>query len=536
MDRQHAQPAQRTPKQSPKTSERSAAGPLAHEVAHIVGRPTFTQARKLFLDAVHKPDWATAAERLNGFRDEDITSLLESVSSGEFGVETLTNLWEGAEAAGQQGRGNTARVERFLAPLLDDKVRIREVYAEYDQAKAATPRNFAKMATYLNGMGDPDITARLGAADMDDHALRGLEDAVNTGMFGWAGRLHTAIVGQRATLAARSVHLPPAEPDGSPSKAVPVNPSPATVAKLSANQQAALTGRDERARSFGAANYDSYVRKMLIGGVRVFGQTIDVKNPVHPVLLRRLRIAEAIAAQLLGSRNFGVTGLAGFKDAISQHSWGFAVDIEAAADLYLLNESGEAELDAQLTQVYDRIATTLLGRPTVITPSTKNSPTRLAGATYDQLADENDAMIAYFSVLGPDSTPLSRPDKLIPLPELRAKRLQFGPEALAKLDPAQVRADYALMVTPKRTFRNAKGDIEQNTDGPGVGARPGSRRDPKRGFMGLNEHVVAALHQAGLVWGATDFGAASGDVMHFDGRSTEFLAEVAAFGAEHPTD
>ena len=46
---------------------------------------------------------------------------------------------------------------------------------------------------------------------------------------------------------------------------------------------------------------------------------------------------------------------------------------------------------------------------------------------------------------------------------------------------------------------------------------PASTRNPTRGFLSLRREVVVTLCDVGhMRWGACDFGAASGDVMHFD--------------------
>ena len=48
--------------------------------------------------------------------------------------------------------------------------------------------------------------------------------------------------------------------------------------------------------------------------------------------------------------------------------------------------------------------------------------------------------------------------------------------------------------------------------------RSTNKGDPATGFLNLDRDFVLALTDAGLAWGAIDFGAESGEVMHFDCR------------------
>src|SRR5262249_23954351 len=142
---------------------------------------------------------------------------------------------------------------------------------------------------------------------------------------------------------------------------------------------------------------------------------------------------------------------------------------------------------------------------------TKKDPDGKSGldkASYTQLAEKNDAMVAYFSIL-PAAQPATtgkRPAAPLPAPR-KLSSIQFDPAAVAALDPAQVQGDYDIL-RGRGERKGVAGDF------PVEGAGAGGWRDPKRGFMSLRKEIVDALRGVGLRWGANDFGGASGDVMH----------------------
>jgi hypothetical protein len=61
----------------------------------------------------------------------------------------------------------------------------------------------------------------------------------------------------------------------------------------------------------------------------------------------------------------------------------------------------------------------------------------------------------------------------------------------------------------------AKGKIDRPFNAKDT-SYPG--RSPLNGFLTLRKELVLALTDAGLRWGALDFGRTSGDIMHFDSR------------------
>ena len=266
---------------------------------------------------------------------------------------------------------------------------------------------------------------------------------------------------------------------------------------------------------------------MLVGGGWVMGQAIPAGNPVHPLFLDRLEAATAKARAALGNQPFDVGPLPGQDNRPDNHAYGIAIDIVALANPYVMNEKDEPDVDAKTAPVYERIATTMLGRSTVITPHKgKDEPTALQTATYEQIAEENDAMVAYFSVLKkPDDPDAPPPPKNAPKlavaaqvdvrPHVRPRgpgraRRQSGPGRLRRVDRARRAAS-----SPSRAA-----DLE-------------SFLHPARGFLTIRKEVVDAFRGEKLRWGATDFGGASGDVMHFDDGNRH--GDYERYGREHPT-
>jgi len=97
---------------------------------------------------------------------------------------------------------------------------------------------------------------------------------------------------------------------------------------------------------------------------------------------------------------------------------------------------------------------------------------------------------------------------------------QAGPPILA-LTPAVAgiaekngQLSYPHLV-PLESDNPAKREIDRPFDAKDT-SYPG--RSPMNGFLTLRKELVLALIDAGLRWGALDFGSTSGDIMHFDSR------------------
>ena len=287
--------------------------------------------------------------------------------------------------------------------------------------------------------------------------------------------------------------------------------------------------RDEKARTFGAADYEDYVANMLVQGGSVVGLKASAKHPLHPLFLDRLETGSAKAQALMGTTDFGIRSISGQENRPGNHAWGIASDFDSDANPYTINESGEEDHDKLLEPVYERIAQTMLGRPTVMTRSVedKKDPkaTGLQGASYTSIAEEADAMAAYFSVLDvADSDDAKKRAKLPARRKLTSR--EFGPETLAKVDKTQAQADYDLLLSKK----GAEG---VGGDAVFTGGGAGKFRDPRRGFLSIRQEIVEGMKAAGLRWGGSDFGGECGDMMHFDDGSRH--ADYVAYGTKNPT-
>jgi hypothetical protein len=229
---------------------------------------------------------------------------------------------------------------------------------------------------------------------------------------------------------------------------------------------------------------------------------------------------------------YGVASISGYRTGSRGHSRGVAVDINYYANPYIMHEAGEQQLDAQLGPVYQRIARFMLGRDSVIPEQiTKGSPSpERTLRLHQQLMEESRGMAAYFNLM---------PNREAIVAQLKAARPPLAGDPKhppipgdAHPDPdsvqRQMMADYVTLSgrpgppvpgleypAPSPAFRSDR----SGKLGDALCDRPFEGdpryRAPELGFMNLRKDLVQALTDAGLRWGAVDFGAQSGDVMHF---------------------
>jgi len=347
-----------------------------------------------------------------------------------------------------------------------------------------------------------------GSAQSQDQRSRDAGAAARLVAYGAAGANQMA--GERARLASRGHSEVPRDRPG------------ATAAALRRLHEW-VASRDGVAQRLGGADYGDYVSRILVGGGPVLGRMIPPEFPVHPVFLEKLLAASAAAEQAIRQAepqarrvNFGVRGLRGQQNRPGNHAWGLAVDIDADTNPYIANEAADRGVDDRTAPIYERIATVLLHRPSLITHSGPHERTRLAGASYEQVAEENDAMIAYFSVLAEASTATPR----------WMSQWRPTPADLAGIDRDQAQQDFDVLSgrqlvenrngvpTPVALTPATRRDLGISGDFPFEGGGPA--RTPSRGFLTLRREIVEALRAQHLRWGATEFGSACGDVMHFD--------------------
>ena len=505
----------------------------------VVHRREDTEARRVrelkanYEAAVKQPDWKRAAVLLNGFSDDDIQLRLRKLD--------LPSLRAISAAAESEMPGWSGRVTAPADKLIAEIERVATLKANYAAAIRKPNPDWKKAAVLLNGFNDADILIRLTLLNTDD--LRALDRAAREAMPGWSDRVVLPIARLLAPFASSA---PPGDASRSPSAGSFAAPSAEKLAKMSERSRAVwqkfLDTRDAQAREYGAVDYEDYVRNMLVAGGNVLGRRVPASAPVHPLFLDRLEAASAAAESAIGSREFGITGFGGQSNRPGYHAWGLAIDIDSAANPYVINESGEAELDKLVAPVYDRIAKALLHRDSVLTrPASRAEPTKLQGASYDAIAAENDAMVAYFSVLPAPEAPRGQPRLQTP----RAmSSVRFAQEDLDKLDRDRVQADYDLLLGRKAVDADGKATVIDDAwrkqshvtgDFPFAGGGPGLARDPARGFLAIRKEVVEALRGAGFRWGAVDFYSECGDVMHFDDGKAERHKDYVQYGKDHPT-
>jgi hypothetical protein len=242
-----------------------------------------------------------------------------------------------------------------------------------------------------------------------------------------------------------------------------------------------------------------------------------------------------------------------------RHAKGVAIDINFDSCPYVIGEAGEGGLDKaaqganfdSLADTYDRIAWVMGGARsainTVISPHGAKTDTRKssdtstqAGADYDKLKADSEAMQRYFALVGEPDATLDATVKAIPAGAPAATKLSALKTAddLRKriafdyLAVGGARANLDALAAGERTklpgyglpaaAPTVKSTTEKKPDGTAKDAdRPfaggDSTRAPEKGYMNIRKEIVMGLTGVGMRWGATDFGpGASGDIMHFD--------------------
>lgn len=295
-------------------------------------------------------------------------------------------------------------------------------------------------------------------------------------------------------------------------------PSASTPASAQARGMSAPTARamvadkwDRIATSvFGAASYDEFLTTLQ--NVNFMGRSV---SNVHADMVSRLQAAET-ALQALG-----VTSVPGVSSTLrrrhSMHGMGMAIDFDAMRNPYVLNESGEADLDRDLLGAYDHIADFMLG----LSHSSLRNLTRgrsafgggSIGEVYDALRAESDGMKEYFLMM-------NDAERLIAFIGSQWVVVHPGQSApnLAVIQE-QMFNDYEIL-GGSFDGRAKRPTGKTGVDRPFAPGSSGGRGDPAGGFLSMDKALVVALTDAGLAWGAIDFGGASGDVMHFDCRLT----------------
>ena len=308
-------------------------------------------------------------------------------------------------------------------------------------------------------------------------------------------------------------------------------------------------------------------------GNTFFGQPI-------PAVSTKLR-SKLLAAQSLAKRAWCLDGkdpnafvLTRTIITYSGHSPGMdkAVDIDVMGQPYIMHESNkgvaETAIDNEVGQVYDRIAFWSHYRKSIIpkgitrvqrtvggtgtqrtwtNPNTGKQEPITTGELYDMLNKESQGMQGYFNLLlksdadltnavfafvavnsDPDATliKLKLPIDYTPA-SVTAFRQRIADDyrllggSKAQLDAFAGTSIANASKTPSAQVgdRPFQGGLPAGSTTAGGKPDPAQNRRPELGFISLPKEVVVALTETGLVWGAIDFGGASGDVMHFDCRN-----------------
>src|SRR5579871_216279 len=305
---------------------------------------------------------------------------------------------------------------------------------------------------------------------------------------------------------------------------------------------------------------------------------VSISGGACRAIAPKLRAVEA-ALLPLTAQTLGIQTVSGYQgpDFHGYHSWGLAIDINYVTNPYIMHESGEGALDAQLWPVFNRISrfliTTYPDHPTQdsIIPQLGTRATN-APAVYTALRVENEAMKHYFALMqdgaqlqaflntndGQDgyrrafASGRTAGAPATPDAAFVQRQMEHDWTVLTSRNPlpAIVSAAPSAAVPHPTQFQSAPpvpAGVDRPFDGPASQGSPLlAGRSPLSGYLDLSEDLVNALVTAGFVWGAVGFGAESGDIMHFDARNItqlrfmdgktigDFNAAQAAWNRAHP--
>jgi N-acetylmuramoyl-L-alanine amidase/peptidoglycan hydrolase-like protein with peptidoglycan-binding domain len=296
---------------------------------------------------------------------------------------------------------------------------------------------------------------------------------------------------------------------------------------------------DAIAAELGYASHADYLAKE-IKSAKLFGLTVG--GGIRPDFYKKLQQGEKEAARLIHpdgapvtAAEWGLKIISGMqaRKGRSWHPWGAAIDIDSNLNPYVMHESGETAIDKMVAPSYQRIAKLMLKRDSVVPADISLSAEEKAkkaktpkeprsdrvSRLYDSLLEESDAMKRYFRIMQDQALLQKEIDKHKPLGATfwnDVWGVKTGTPSLDELQETMMR-DYVVLSgqkgpaiagktypDPEKIYKGLKGDA------PFVG------RKPENGFLAIRKEIVTGLTNAGLRWGAVDFGAPSGDVMHFD--------------------
>lgn len=260
---------------------------------------------------------------------------------------------------------------------------------------------------------------------------------------------------------------------------------------------------------FSSVNYDDFIRTKLTATAFLGRQVANI----HPETVNTLQAAQANAIQSQGASYQGPIVSSTLRRKKAMHAFGMAIDFDVANNPYILDEAGEAQLDTQLIQAYNHIANFILGKAQSDIPLIRKGRSAFGdgsvGAVYDALEMESNAMKSYFALMN------NSEDLSYYLSKVWPQNHQGQTAPSATQIQAQMESDYQILggAGPSGKKLPSKGG-----DRPFAPSSGGGQGDPASGFLSLDKEFVLAMTNAGFAWGAIDFGAASGDMQHFDTR------------------
>ncbi len=285
------------------------------------------------------------------------------------------------------------------------------------------------------------------------------------------------------------------------------------------NKKAAQISKDT-AGEFTAANWFQHMVNPSFLGQRV-------KNGIHLVLLRQLRLAEKYLLSLPAYKDMTPVELGAWMKitemhrgarptakTASMHTFGLAVDINYEGNPWVAGQHLDRDKDGKLTakgkttQQANREFTEAIKHASLLTAGVDVdfTPTFLSGLSkkktediFIELKNRDDNLRTY---LGMEGDP---------------KRIK---QYLQKRQTEGTPGVFLSSETIDQAVIRWQGLIDQDLANLRKKTSNFETRDPKKGFLNLESPLVIALRDvAGLAWGAVDFGdGESGDMMHFDAR------------------
>lgn len=231
------------------------------------------------------------------------------------------------------------------------------------------------------------------------------------------------------------------------------------------------------------------------------GQTVKG----HPLMITRIQAAEAYLEKKFGltgsalGKAVGCTAISDFREPKrpGYHPTGFAFDINAADNPWILTQDGRDEGNQRTADVLER-ATTFMGYGTALEGKDlkKLREQMTTDELYAHLQASNVALRNYRMLAGDEAAIRAQWD--MGTADVKAHDVAWWTKRIAD--------DDALLVYQGKDDRT-----DSNWD---------HKDASNKGFMTMREELVIALRDvAGLAWGGCDMGGDSGDMMHFDGRT-----------------